>query len=58
MLDGGLCAALEEAIADQRLEAAPRHHPDSIYAGAIGATIWSGFRHDKLARLGHLARAS
>ncbi len=58
MLDGGLCAALEEAIAEQKLEAAPRKHPDSVYAGAIGAAIWAGFRHDKLARLGHLARAS
>ncbi len=57
-LDVGLCAALEEAIADQKLEAARRKHAVSIYAGAIGATIFSGFRHDKLARLGHLARAS
>ena len=56
--DVGLFAAIEEAIAEQRLEAAPRNHPDSIYAGAIGAAIWGGFRHDKLARLGHLARAS
>ena len=57
-LDVGLFAAIGEAIAKQKLEAAPRKHPDSIYAGAIGAAIWGGFRHDKLARLGHLARAS
>ncbi len=33
-------------------------HPDSIYAGAIGAAIWGAFRHQKLAQLGQLAKAS
>jgi len=23
-------------------------HPDSIYAGAIGAALWGAFRHAKL----------
>ncbi len=57
-LDVGLFAAIEEAIAERKLEAAPRNHPDSIYAGAIGAAIWGGLRHDKLARLDRLAQAS
>ena len=35
-----------------------KSHPDSIYAGAIGATIWGAFRHEKLAQLGQLAAAS
>jgi len=35
-----------------------RCHPDSIYAGAIGAALWGAFRHEKLARLGELAKAS
>jgi benzoyl-CoA reductase subunit D len=26
-------------------------HPDSIYAGAIGAALWGAFRHEKLAGL-------
>jgi len=26
-------------------------HPDSIYAGAIGAALWGEFRHRKLAAL-------
>jgi benzoyl-CoA reductase subunit D len=26
-------------------------HPDSIYAGAIGAALWGAFRHDKLKEL-------
>jgi benzoyl-CoA reductase subunit D len=30
-------------------------HPDSIYAGAIGAALWGAFRHEKLARLGQAA---
>ncbi len=57
-LDVGLLAALKEAIVDQKINVEARNHPDSIYAGAIGAAIWGAFRHDKLARLGQLARAS
>jgi benzoyl-CoA reductase subunit D len=26
-------------------------HPDSIYAGAIGAALWGAFRHRKLAEI-------
>jgi benzoyl-CoA reductase subunit D len=26
-------------------------HPDSIYAGAIGAALWGSFRFDKLKQL-------
>jgi len=54
-LDAGLCAALNEAVADQKFSVEVLSHPDSIYAGAIGAAIWGAFRHDKLARLGQLA---
>ncbi|MEE8248422.1 MAG: benzoyl-CoA reductase subunit D [Alphaproteobacteria bacterium] len=57
-LDIGLLAALNEAIADQKLDITALNHPDSIYAGAIGTAIWGAFRHDKLARLGQLALAS
>ena len=31
-----------------------RSHPDSIYAGAIGAALWGAFRHEKLAALGQV----
>ena len=34
-----------------------RSHPQSIYAGAIGAALWGAFRHEKLARLGELTAA-
>jgi len=26
-------------------------HPDSIYAGAIGAALWGAFRHGRLQQL-------
>jgi benzoyl-CoA reductase subunit D len=35
-----------------------RSHPDSIYAGAIGAALWGAFRHEKLAALGQLSDAA
>jgi len=57
-LDVGLCAALNEAIAEQKVNTKVVSHPDSIYAGAIGAAIWGAFRYEKLARLGQLAIAS
>lgn len=56
-LDEGLMAALNESIAELKLEHIARSHPDSPYAGAIGAALWGAFRHEKLARSGLLARA-
>ena len=32
-------------------------HPDSIYAGAIGAALWGAFRHARLNTLKDLAAA-
>ncbi|MEK9724045.1 MAG: BadF/BadG/BcrA/BcrD ATPase family protein, partial [Rhodospirillaceae bacterium] len=59
-LDAGLLAALNELMVDkkEKVDVDIVSHPDSIYAGALGAAIWGGFRHDKLAKLGALARAS
>ncbi len=57
-LDEGLCAALRECIEEQDLRVEAKSHPDSIFAGAIGAAIWGAFRYDKLARLGQLPKAS
>jgi benzoyl-CoA reductase subunit D len=48
----GLLAALQEELVSEKitgLEAAS--HPDSIYAGAIGAALWGEFRHQKLKEL-------
>jgi benzoyl-CoA reductase subunit D len=50
-LDSGLVAAMGEEMANEKLKLAAVSHPDSIYAGAIGAAIWGAFRHDKLAQL-------
>lgn len=57
-LDAGLVAALNESMQQQKINMTVRTHPDSIYAGAIGAAIWGAYRHRKLAELGHLAKAS
>jgi benzoyl-CoA reductase subunit D len=57
-LDTGLVAALNEAAEQEKVNLVVKSHPDSIYAGAIGAALWGAFRHEKLARLGQLAMAS
>ncbi len=56
-LDEGLVAALQEAMAKEKVTFPVRSHPQSIYAGAIGAALWGAFRHEKLKRLGELAAA-
>ena len=57
-LDEGLRDALNESLAKMKLKIEARNHPDSPYAGAIGAAIWGAFRYDKLSGLGVLAEAS
>lgn len=57
-LDEGLRDALNEALQQQKLALTARNHDDSPYAGAIGAALWGAFRHDKLTRMGGLAKAS
>jgi benzoyl-CoA reductase subunit D len=48
-LDVGLLAALQEELANEKISGlAAVSHPDSIYAGAIGAALWGGFRFNKL----------
>jgi benzoyl-CoA reductase subunit D len=58
-LDPGLVAALEEDIASIKdMKTIVRSHPDSIYAGAIGAALWGAYRFDKLAALGNVLKAA
>lgn len=58
-LDKGLVAALEEDVAKMKdMKTTIRSHPDSIYAGAIGAALWGAFRHEKLAALGQVPKAA
>ncbi len=50
-LDAGLVAAIEEDVAKMKdMKVTIRSHPDSIYAGAIGAALWGAYRHEKLAQ--------
>jgi benzoyl-CoA reductase subunit D len=57
-LDKGLMAALNESLVKQKLNIEARSHPDSIFAGAIGAALWGAFRHEKLRQQNLLAKAS
>ena len=56
--DVGLVAALEQATVKDKLKVEVVSHPESIYAGAIGAALWGGFRYEKLAREDKQALAS
>lgn len=57
-MDSGLVAALEEGLQGQKLNVSVKTHPESIYAGAIGAALWGAFRYEKLAQLDALPIAS
>ncbi len=51
-LDEGLLAALQEEVVNEKITGLTAvSHPDSIYAGAIGAALWGAFRHRKLGEL-------
>jgi benzoyl-CoA reductase subunit D len=51
-LDEGLLAALQEELVNEKIAGlAALSHPDSIYAGAIGAALWGAFRHARLRQL-------
>jgi benzoyl-CoA reductase subunit D len=58
-LDKGLVAALVEDIANIKdMKTVIRSHPDSIYAGAIGAALWGAYRFEKLAASGDVPKAA
>jgi len=50
--DSGLKAAVVETLAAQNKHYDVRVDADSILAGAIGAALWGGYRHDLLKRRG------
>jgi benzoyl-CoA reductase subunit D len=57
-LDEGLLAALREELANEKIAGLSAvNHPDSIYAGAIGAALWGAFRHARLKELQERAAA-
>jgi benzoyl-CoA reductase subunit D len=59
-LDSGLVAAMAEGVADpkSKVNITIKCHEDSIYAGAIGAALWGGFRHEKLSEQAEMKKAS
>lgn len=56
--DEGLLAALREELDQKGNPLEVRSHPDSIYAGAIGAALWAAYRYEKLKQLDALPMAS
>jgi benzoyl-CoA reductase subunit D len=57
-LDNGLLAAIQEEMVNEKVAVTARSHPDSIYAGAIGAALWGAYRHARLAELETTAAAA
>ncbi len=47
-LNKGMMQAIEEQLAESGKKFDIKTHPDAIYAGAIGAALWGGYRHFKL----------
>lgn len=47
-MNTGMIQAVQELIKESKLNLEIRTHEDAIYAGAIGAALWGGFRHYKL----------
>jgi len=50
-LDTGLLAAIREEMVNEKVAVDAVSHPDSIYAGAIGAALWGAYRHERLREL-------
>jgi len=47
-LNKGMMQAIEEQLQETGKKFEIKTHPDAIYAGALGAALWGGFRHIKL----------
>jgi benzoyl-CoA reductase subunit D len=56
-LDTGLFKALQDGMEKQKMGSRVASHPDSLFAGAIGAALWGAFRQKKLQALGRLPKA-
>jgi len=57
-LDAGLLAAVQEEMVTEKISGLTvTSHPDSIFAGAVGAALWGAYRHDKLKALQERAAA-
>ncbi len=47
-LNTGMIQAIEEQLLETGKKYIIKTHPDAIYAGALGAALWGGFRHIRL----------
>lgn len=47
-LNKGMLQAIEEQLTETGKKFSVVTHPDAIYAGALGAALWGGYRHFKL----------
>ncbi len=47
-LNKGMVQAIEELLADSKVVVEVKAPADAIYAGAIGAALWGGYRYEKL----------
>ena len=56
-LDAGLVQAVQDGMAKEKMGTRVASHPESLFAGAIGAALWGAFRHDKLKARGGLPGA-
>lgn len=56
--DQGLLAALSGLMIDGGSKVTVRSHPDSVFAGAIGAALWGAYRHARLAADGATPEAA
>ena len=57
-LDIGLVKAIQDCMDLQKMGTKVDSHPDSLFAGAIGAALWGAFRYEKLQARGRLPKAS
>lgn len=57
-LDCGLVKAIQDGMGRQKMATRVATHPDSIYAGAIGAALWGAYRYRILQQRGLLAQVS
>lgn len=47
-LNKGMLQAMQELLLETGKQYVVKTHPDAIYAGAIGAALWGGFRHFRI----------
>jgi benzoyl-CoA reductase subunit D len=47
-LNKGMLQAMQEQLQETGKKYIVKTHPDAIYAGAIGAALWGGFRHFRI----------